>query len=143
MQNVFLLQNQDALYLSKSGEWQSSGDTKTLFRTQFKDEAINHKVEFSVKQPEIRIKIIQAELDANKLIIPMCSGDMNTSEENQATPILEDALPPMHGADLFTELRDKDAQNDNLTAVESVTTDNVTIERDSHDAEKLSLENSL
>jgi len=55
---VFLLQNQHDQYLGKSGEWLSGTDSKTLFRTQHKDEAINQKVEVAVKQADARIQII-------------------------------------------------------------------------------------
>lgn len=55
---VFLLQNQCDQYLSKSGEWLNGADSKALYRTVHKDEAINQKVEVAVKQADTRAKIV-------------------------------------------------------------------------------------
>ena len=65
MSNVYILQSQNNLYLSKSGDWASGDDSKILFRTQHKDEAINQKVELTVKQPELRVNIGIAQLGDN------------------------------------------------------------------------------
>lgn len=71
MSNIYILQSQNNLYLSKSGDWVSDDDTKILFRTQHKDEAINQKVELTVKQPELRVNIGIAQLSDNgKLVLP-------------------------------------------------------------------------
>ena len=70
MSNIYILQSQNDLYLSKSGDWVSGDDSKVLFRTQHKDEAINQKVELTVKQPELRVSIGTAQLgDKGKLIL--------------------------------------------------------------------------
>lgn len=70
MNNIYILQSQNDLYLSKSGDWVSGDNSKILFRTQHKDEAINQKVELTVKQPELRVNIGTAQLgDSGKLIL--------------------------------------------------------------------------
>ena len=70
MSNIYILQSQSDLYLSKSGDWVSGDDSKVLFRTQHKDEAINQKVELTVKQPELRVNVGIAQLgDKGKLIL--------------------------------------------------------------------------
>lgn len=70
MSNVYILQSQNNLYLSKSGDWVPGDDSKILFRTQHKDEAINQKVELIVKQPELRANVGTAQLgDSGKLIL--------------------------------------------------------------------------
>ena len=70
MSDIYILQSQNNLYLSKSGDWVSGDDSKILFRTQYKDEAINQKVELTVKQPELRVHIAMAQLSDNgKLIL--------------------------------------------------------------------------
>lgn len=63
MSIVYLLKNQHNHYLDKSGEWVSGEHQKTLYRTAHKDEAINQKVEFSVKNFELRISIFEVSLD--------------------------------------------------------------------------------
>lgn len=65
MSIVYLLQNQNQHFLDKSGEWVTAENTKPLYRTQFKDEAINRKVEFSVKNFELRIVVTQATVAEN------------------------------------------------------------------------------
>ncbi len=63
MKHVFLLQNQYKAYLGKSGNWISEGDSKTLFRTKYKDEVINQKVEIAVKHPDLRIEAVSIAVD--------------------------------------------------------------------------------
>lgn len=70
MSSIYILQSQNDLYLSKSGDWVSGDQSKILFRTQHKDEAINQKVELTVKQPELRVSIGTAQHgDNGKLIL--------------------------------------------------------------------------
>jgi len=62
---VFLLKNQGNEFLDKSGEWVAADNAKNLYRTAYKDEALNKKVEFSVKNFELRISIFETTIDAN------------------------------------------------------------------------------
>ena len=61
MNHEYLLKNQHGAYLEKSGGWIESTTAKTLFRTPFKDEAVNQKVEIIVKNPDQRIEIVQLD----------------------------------------------------------------------------------
>lgn len=89
MSNIYILQSQNDLYLSKSGDWVSGDDSKVLFRTQHKDEAINQKVELTVKHPELRINVGTAQLgDKGKLILQNeqkmeLPKDVSTPEETE------------------------------------------------------------
>ena len=65
MTDVFVLCNQHNEYLTKSVEWLGAGDSKTLYRTEHRDEAINQKVELTVKHPELRIKVVKASVANN------------------------------------------------------------------------------
>ncbi len=69
MTDVFVLRNQHNEYLNKSLEWISSGDSKTLYRTEHRDEVINQKVELTVKRPDLRIKVVAVELGNNGRIL--------------------------------------------------------------------------
>ena len=62
---VFILCNQHQQYLNKSREWIAAGDSKTLLRTDFRDEIINEKVELTVKSPNLRIKTVKAQQSTN------------------------------------------------------------------------------
>ncbi len=70
MRHVFIIKNQNNEYLDKSGEWVSTDAKKTFYNTAFKDEAINQKVEYTVKQPELRLSIEKVEInEKNNLIL--------------------------------------------------------------------------
>ncbi len=63
MNQTFILQNQDKLFFGKSKEWVDGYDANSLFKTLYKDEAINQMVEISAKDYQQRIKIISCDLD--------------------------------------------------------------------------------
>lgn len=64
MSIVYLLKNQHEQYLDKAGEWINGENSRTLFRSIHKDEALNHKAELSVKNIDIRISIFEASLNS-------------------------------------------------------------------------------
>lgn len=63
MPEVFLIKNQYGYFLAKSGEFVHPKELKSLYRTAFKDEAINQKVEFAVKDADLRLKVIDCMTD--------------------------------------------------------------------------------
>lgn len=63
MSEVYIIRNQDNFYLDKQGEWVDGNDSHRLFRTAYKDEAINVKVELSVRHPQLRLTIVSGVLD--------------------------------------------------------------------------------
>ena len=65
MPQVFILQNQHDQFLTKQKDWISSGDSKTLFRSELKDELINEKVELTVKNPDLRLRVVAADMQTN------------------------------------------------------------------------------
>jgi hypothetical protein len=66
MTQVFIIQNHDQTYLNKQGDWVDGSDASQLFRSLHKDEAINVKVEQSVRNPHLRLSILACELDAKE-----------------------------------------------------------------------------
>lgn len=64
MTTVFIIQNHDQTYLTKQGEWVDGSEASALFRTAHKDEAINMKVEQSVRNPLLRLNVVDAKLNA-------------------------------------------------------------------------------
>lgn len=58
MSELFILQNQDKLFLNKQKDWTDGRDLNSLFKTPHKDEAINQLVEISAKDYRQRIKVI-------------------------------------------------------------------------------------
>lgn len=63
MSEVYIIRNQDHLYLDKQGEWVDGCDSHRLFRTAYKDEALNMKVELSVRHPQLRLTLVPGALD--------------------------------------------------------------------------------
>ena len=65
MTTVYLLKNQHNEYLEKSGEWAAVTNTKSLYRSQYKDEVVNQKVEIAMKNIQLRIEIVETRLAEN------------------------------------------------------------------------------
>lgn len=73
MTEVFLLKNQHGNFLEKSGEWVNPTQSKSLYRTLHKDEAINQKVELAVKNADLRVEITTGQVSPEgKLILQHC-----------------------------------------------------------------------
>ena len=58
MSDLFILQNQEKLFLGKQNNWVDARDLSALFKTAHKDEAINQMFEASSKDYKQRIKVI-------------------------------------------------------------------------------------
>ena len=58
MSELFILQNQDKLFLGKQNIWLDGRDLNALFKTAYKDEAINQMFEASSKDYKQRIKVV-------------------------------------------------------------------------------------
>lgn len=67
MSQIFLLQNQDKLFLSKQKEWVDGRDPASLFKTPHKDEALNQLFEINVRDFNQRIHLVSCGLKANGL----------------------------------------------------------------------------
>lgn len=90
MSELFILQNQDNLFFSKQKDWVDGRDLNSLFKSPYKDEAINQMVEISAKDYRQRIKVIKCGVNDKGL--PTIDPD-----------IMPNPLPKA-GKDLFAEL---------------------------------------
>lgn len=61
---VFVVKNQQDLYLSKQQEWVEGTDSQGLYRTRHRDEAINTVFEVSSRDIYLRAEAVACELDA-------------------------------------------------------------------------------
>ena len=61
MSEIFILQNQDKLFLGKQNNWLDGRDLGALFKTSYKDEAINQMFEASSKDYKQRIKVLSCQ----------------------------------------------------------------------------------
>jgi hypothetical protein len=58
MSDIYILQNQDQLFLGKQREWLDGREPGSLFKTPHKDEAVNQMVETTAKDFTQRITVL-------------------------------------------------------------------------------------
>ncbi len=63
MTEVYLLQNNEGLLLSKQWEWLDIATHSSWYHTEYKDEALNTRLELTIKHPIMRINIIKCPLN--------------------------------------------------------------------------------
>lgn len=103
MTAAFIIQNQHHFFLSKNGEWLDGREANALYKTIHKDEAINMKVEHSVRDPNLRLRIVDCSLNdkglpiinSNEITLP---DPIQPSMDAQATEAIDQGEK-----DLFTE----------------------------------------
>lgn len=109
MNHVYVLSNQEHEYLEKSGDWSRGEDSRSLYRTPHKDEALNQMVELSVKNPTLRIRVCEVAVDEKGLL------RINVSDAPA-----EDQKPPAQGESVenteTTSVREPAANEDNSQA---------------------------
>ncbi len=89
MSELFILQNQDKLFLGKQNQWVDGRDLNALYKTAHKDEAVNQMFEASSKDYTQRIKVVSCQ--ANEKGLPTLDPD------TMPEPL------PKPGKDLFEE----------------------------------------
>ncbi|MGH1470436.1 MAG: hypothetical protein ACRBCS_04540 [Cellvibrionaceae bacterium] len=67
MPELFLLQNQNKLFLSKQNEWVDGRDLSVIYKTEHRDEALNQLFETNTKDYGQRIHIISCPSNEKKL----------------------------------------------------------------------------
>lgn len=84
MTELYILQNQEGLFLGKQKDWLDGRDRGALYKTPHRDEAINLKVEVSAKDFEQRITILSCQADERGL--PVIGADAVSSEPDSPEP---------------------------------------------------------
>ncbi len=97
MSDLFILQNQDLLFLGKQNNWVDGRDLGALFKTVHKDEAINQMFEASSKDYKQRIKVVSCA--ANEKGLPVIDPS-----------IMPEPLPKI-GKDLLDTLEQEASQH--------------------------------
>lgn len=67
MSELYILQNQDKLFLGKQKDWLDGRDRNSLFKTPHKDEAVNQRVEISAKDFRQRVSLLLCPVDERGL----------------------------------------------------------------------------
>ncbi len=102
MSKVFVVTNQHGLFVNKHKEWVDGQEPKVLFRSPYKDEALNLVFEVSSKDIYLRAEAISVELDDKKqpvieviaeavvekepLADEVCNEAIDNSDEDEAQP---------------------------------------------------------
>ena len=89
---VFVIRNQLGQYLTRGNEWVDGYDAAPLYKTPFRDVALNSLSELNAKDIELRGEII--EVDVNERGLPVITSygvalepDVDTSAENTETAV--------------------------------------------------------
>ncbi|WP_039916920.1 hypothetical protein [Cellvibrio mixtus] len=98
MSELFILQNQEKLFLGKQNNWVDGRDLNALYKTLHKDEAINQMFEASSKDYRQRIKVVSCA--PNDKGLPVIDPE-----------IMPEPLPKP-GKDLFDNTVDAASVND-------------------------------
>lgn len=93
MSELYILQNQDKLFLSKQKDWVDGRDRNSLFKTLHKDEAVNQRVEISAKDYRQRISLLLCKADERGLPV------INTEDLPPAQPKPAKKSEPSEAAD--------------------------------------------
>ena len=102
--SIYLVQNQDKLFLSKQSGWVDGRDLGCLYKTRYKDEALNEIVEVNSKDVNQRIHLL--ECDATKSGMPILDPDLMP--------------PPLPTAEPTSDREiDNNSTNDETTATEA------------------------
>lgn len=102
MSELFILQNQDKLFLGRQNNWLDGRDLAALYKTVHKDEAINQMFEASSKDYRQRIKVLSCS--ANEKGLPLIDP------ETMPEPL------PKAGKDLFETLEQGATSDEPSTA---------------------------
>jgi hypothetical protein len=102
MSELFILQNQDKLFLGRQNNWLDGRDLAALFKTAHKDEAINQMFEASSKDYKQRIKVLTCSanekglpvIDPELLPEPLPKPGKNLFEALEAAEITDDSAAP-------------------------------------------------
>lgn len=117
MSDIFILQNQDQLFLGKQKEWLDGRDPGSLFKTLHKDEAINQMVEISAKDYTQRIKVLPCSV--NEKGLPLIAEELLPPP--QPKPAKGSARNPVEDKSLEENERDHGQEEDALSLTETET----------------------
>lgn len=92
---VFIVKNQQGLYLSKQQEWVDGADSHVLYRTRHRDEAINTVFEVSSRDIYLRAETVVCNVDTK--------GNPLLATVEQLTPAKAAQIARLQEADLEEE----------------------------------------
>jgi hypothetical protein len=87
---VFVIRNQHGLYLTRQNEWVDGHDAAPLFKTPFRDVALNTLIELNAKDIELRGVITEAEVNEKGLPL-VTPADVSATDSAADGALAEDA----------------------------------------------------
>lgn len=82
MIEYFVVKNQHGQYINKQKEWVDGSEPKSLYRSKYKDDAINLVVELSAKDINLRAMAFSCELnDKLQPIVDVCMSMPTITQE--------------------------------------------------------------
>lgn len=79
MKEVFIICNQNQLFLGKQGQWLDDAEPSSVYRTPHRDVALNHMIEVNARDIEQRLVLMQCPL--NEKDIPLL-GDVIVAKKS-------------------------------------------------------------
>ena len=90
MSKVFVVQSDQGHYFSKHGDWLSGKDASQIFFGKYKDEALNQLIDITIKDVDVRARVIECELNSKNhpvLEIVAESDLYETTDEASESPV--------------------------------------------------------
>lgn len=69
MNKVFVVQSAEGHYFSKHGEWLSGKEAHHIYFGKYKDEALNQLIDITIKNVDVRAKVVETQLNARNFPI--------------------------------------------------------------------------
>ena len=76
---VFVIQNQHGFYLTRQNEWNDGHEAAALFKSPYRDIALNTLIEMNAKDIELRGNIVSVAL--NEKGVPVVAPIDNTADD--------------------------------------------------------------
>lgn len=64
MNKVFVVQSAEGHYFSKHGQWLSGKEASQIYFGKYKDEALNQLIDITIKNVDVRAKVVETQLNA-------------------------------------------------------------------------------
>lgn len=86
MSKVFVVQSDQGHYFSKHGDWLSGKDASQIFFKKYKDQALNQLIDITIKDVDVRARVIEVELsEKNHPILEIiATSDLYPAEDDSA-----------------------------------------------------------
>jgi len=125
---VFIIRNQHGLYLTRQNEWVDGHDAGPLFKSAFRDIALNTLIELNAKDIELRGVIEEVEVNekglprvtVGDLTAPAATGAVTESQDDLLAAI-DDAVDAEVAAD--TDMIEADEESAHATVDDSTPTE--------------------